>query len=57
MAKTRKVVAMTVLVTVPREMTPAEARREVRTLISEQCFYAADEGDVKVKGVRAAKVK
>jgi len=55
MAKTRKIVTMLVTVSVPRDMTAAEARREVRTNINEHCSYAAEEGDVKVRGILPAK--
>lgn len=51
----RKTVTMLLTVSVPSDMTAAEARREVRTLINNQTTWAADEGDVKVrklKGVR-----
>lgn len=53
--KTRKLVTMLVTVSVPRDMTAAEARREVRTLIAEQRHYAADSDDVKVRAVAPAK--
>lgn len=39
MAKSRKRVTMTVTVSCPRWLTAAQARKEVRTLINEQCFY------------------
>lgn len=51
MAKRKKILRMLIEVSVPRNMTAIQARREVRTLINEQCNYAADYGDV-----RAAKV-
>lgn len=53
--KKRKKITMLLTVTVPREMSAAQARREVRTLVSEQCNYSADEGDVKAIGCRPAK--
>jgi hypothetical protein len=55
MAQTRKQVTMLVTVSVPREMTAAEARLEVRTLVNDQCNYSADEGDVKVRSIKPAK--
>ena len=54
MAK-RKQLWMLVKVSVPAEMSAAEARREVRTLVSEQCNYAADSEDVKALAVKPAK--
>jgi hypothetical protein len=48
----RKQITMIVTVSVPNDMTPIEARREVRTLINEQCNYSADYGEVKVKSVK-----
>lgn len=54
MAARKKLVTLLVTVTVPQTMTPAEARREVRELISHQCNYAADLGDVIAKRVSAA---
>ena len=53
--KTRKTVTMLVTVTVPKEWSAADARREVRTLVTEQCFYAADEGDMTRVSVKPAK--
>lgn len=43
----RKNVTMLVTVSVPFDMTAADARREVKTLIKEQANYAAEPGDVK----------
>ena len=54
MAK-RKRLQMLVTVSVPADMPASDARREVRTLISEQCFYSADEGDVKAISVKPAR--
>jgi hypothetical protein len=51
--KRRKEVSLLVRVTVPASMTKAEAAREVRTLISDQCNYAADYDDVRVKACRS----
>lgn len=39
MASKRKTLTMQVTVSVPAWMTAADARREVRTLINEQCNY------------------
>lgn len=50
--KTRKRLTMTVTVSVPHGMTAAAARREVRTLITHQCNWSADDGDVKALSVR-----
>jgi hypothetical protein len=40
---------------VPVEMTAAEARREVRTLINDQANWSADPGDVKAREVRPSR--
>lgn len=50
MAK-RKTVRMLVAITVPAKLTAAEARREVRTLINEQCNYLDLDSPVKVMSV------
>ena len=59
MSRHRKVVSMLVTVTVPRWMTAAQARREVRTLINDQsnwmCF-APDHEEVDSETVRARSV-
>lgn len=52
MATKRKRVAMTVVVSVPVEMTAVEARREVRTLINDQIMYASKWEDGDVRAVR-----
>ncbi len=61
--KKRKQIPMLILISVPGDMTAAEARREVRTLINHQSnfatFYGANrnelnEGDVKAVRVSAA---
>lgn len=54
MPQRRKQVTMLVTVSVPRDMLAAQARREVRELINNQRNYSADEGDVKVRGLRPA---
>lgn len=53
----RKRVTMLVTVTVPDDMTAAEARREVRSLITHQANFSAAEGDVKAVSVKPAKEK
>lgn len=53
--RTRKRIPMLVTVSVPVGMTAAEARREVRTLITEQCNWRADSDDVKAIAVRPVK--
>lgn len=53
--KRRKKVTMIVTVTVPATMTAAQARREVRCLITNQCNYSADADEVKAIKVRPAK--
>lgn len=45
--KTRKRVTVIMTVSVPAGMTPAAARREIRSLVNDQCNYSADPGDVK----------
>jgi len=59
MSKTRKRVTMQVTVSVPTWMTAREARREVRTLINEQCNYMSlgqDDQQVDPDTVRAVRV-
>jgi hypothetical protein len=55
--KTRKRFRMIVTVSVPAGMSAAAARREVKTLISEQCNYSAEPDDIKALGVKAAPKK
>jgi hypothetical protein len=50
----RKTVTMLVRVSVPVDMTAAEARREVRTLINDQSNYMADPDGVRVKSCAAS---
>jgi hypothetical protein len=45
----RKTVRMLVTVTVPAKLTAAQARREVRTLINEQCNYLDFDEPVRVR--------
>lgn len=60
MATTRKQVTMTVTVSVPKWMTAAQARREVRTLINQQCFYGTRKpgtfDEIDASNFRASKV-
>lgn len=51
-SKSRRTVAMTVVVTVPIGTTHGQARLEVRTLINEQCNWKLDPGEVKVQSIR-----
>lgn len=44
MTRKRKALTMSVTVTVPHWMTAAQARREVRSLINDQCGYMIDGG-------------
>ena len=53
MAK-RKKITMLVTVSVPADMTAADARREVRTLVTHQCNWKADSDDVKAIRVGTA---
>lgn len=58
----RKQLTMEVTVSVPSWMTAAQARREVRTLVNQQCNYLSSgpmelgwpEVDVKARAVRPA---
>ena len=54
MANSTKQVRMVVVVRVPRSCTAAEARREVRTLVNEQCMYALDSDDIHAVSVKPA---
>ncbi len=54
MASRRKRVTMLITVTVPADMSAAQARLEVRTLINEQANYFANEGDVKAAAIKPA---
>ena len=55
MASKRKRITMTVTVSVPADMSAADARREVKTLITHQSNWSADCDDVKAIAVRPAK--
>ncbi|MDQ0422329.1 hypothetical protein J2045_003377 [Peteryoungia aggregata LMG 23059] len=48
----KKRVTMLVTVSVPEHLSAAEARREVRTLINEQCLYSSELDDGDIKAVR-----
>lgn len=57
MTKKRKRVTMSVTVTVPHWMSAADARREVRELVTHQRNWSVDLGDVKaVRVVPAPRV-
>lgn len=47
----KKTIQLLVTVSVPADMTAADARREVRYLINDQANYMADYGDVKARKV------
>lgn len=49
--KKRKFVTMTIVVSVPAEMSAMDARREVRTLVNHQSNFRFDEGDVRVRRI------
>lgn len=62
MPRKTKVVTMELAVTVPKWMTVAQARREVRTLINEQCGYLShgpdyDDATIRVKSVGPLSVR
>lgn len=48
-----KTIQMLVTVRVPRDTTAIQARREVRTLLSDKCMYAMDDEDIRAVSVRA----
>jgi hypothetical protein len=61
MAKTRKTVRMIVEVSVPKALTVAAARREVRSMINDQCEFHGyvpgtyDEINMKVRKIGPVK--
>lgn len=55
--KTKKIIRVTVELSVNKNMTAAEARREVRSLINDQCYYSWDDDDIRAKSVRPAAPK
>lgn len=57
MTKTRKRVTMLVTVSIPADYSAADARREVRSLVAEQCNYAMDSAELKLISVRPSKSK
>lgn len=50
----RKIVHISLAVSVPVDMSAAEARKEVRTLINHQANWSAEPEDVKVRRCVAA---
>jgi hypothetical protein len=52
---TRKRLTMLVTVSVPYNMPSFQARKEVKTLITEQCNWSAEYDDVKAKPVLGAR--
>lgn len=50
---TRRLVSLLVNVTVPKGMTVTQVRQEIRCLVNDQCNHSANEGGIRVKGVRA----
>lgn len=54
MTRTRKRVTMLVTVSVPRDVTAAHARREVKTLVGSACNWSLDPDDVKVISIKPA---
>lgn len=54
MAAKKKSHYVLVRVTAPDDMRAADVRREVRTLINEQCNYSADPGDIRAAAVTPA---
>lgn len=51
MAAKKKSHYVLVRVSAPGDMSAADVRREVRTLINEQCNYSADVGDIRAASV------
>lgn len=49
----RKTVRLVLTVTVPKNMTATQTRREVRALINDQCNYMAEPEDVRVRVCRS----
>lgn len=48
----RKTVTMLLKVSVPAGTSAADARREVRTLVNDQCNYWLDPEDVRVQSLK-----
>lgn len=57
MARRRKLVTMLVTVSVNPDMSAAEARREVRTLVNDQCNYSWDQEDIRVRSVKPVRAE
>ena len=54
-AARRRTLYMTLAVRVPADMPAAQARREVRSLVNDQCNYDAEPGDVRVASLRSTR--
>ena len=54
MSAKRKHIEMRLTISVPNDMKTSQARREIRSLINEQCNYTAEYGDVKVRKISSA---
>ncbi|MBS4016809.1 MAG: hypothetical protein KGZ68_01110 [Dechloromonas sp.] len=57
MARRRKLVTMLVTVSVNPDMCARDARREVRTLVNEQCNYRWDPEDIRVRSVEPVRAE
>lgn len=51
MSKHRKLITVTVTLSVKPGVTKAEAKRELRTRVNEECCYSLDTEDVRVRKV------
>lgn len=54
MAAKKKRITMLITVSVPERMSAGAARREVRTLINEQCLFSPEWDEEDIKAVRVA---
>jgi hypothetical protein len=54
MKPSTKLLTMLVTVRVPADLSPSDARREVRTLITDKTTYDLFHDDIKATAVRAA---
>lgn len=54
---TRKRLTMLVTVSVPYGMSAAQARKEVKCLVTEQCNWSAEPDDVKALAVKSFKAR
>lgn len=52
-----KEVTMTVRVKVPDSMSASDARREVRTMLKEQCWHSLEDGEIKILAVETERKK